>query len=101
MRAVGYFAPSPITAPDSLVDIELPRPSAKRRDLLVRSPRHRPWRADRRASRWARHERAGFCVFHHPHTADHLKEIVELIAPQGRLALIDTETEIVPHHSQK
>ena len=35
MRAVGYFAPGPITAPDSLVDIELPRPSAKGRDLLV------------------------------------------------------------------
>jgi NADPH:quinone reductase len=35
MRAVGYFAPGPITAPDSLVDIELPRPSAAGRDLLV------------------------------------------------------------------
>jgi NADPH2:quinone reductase len=35
MRAVGYFAPGPITAPDSLVDIELPRPSAIARDLLV------------------------------------------------------------------
>jgi NADPH:quinone reductase len=35
MRAVGYFAPSPITAPDSLMDIELPRPSATGRDLLV------------------------------------------------------------------
>jgi NADPH:quinone reductase len=35
MRAVGYFAPGPITAPDSLVDIELPRPSARGRDLLV------------------------------------------------------------------
>src|ERR1700720_4411495 len=35
MRAVGYFAPGPITAPDSLVDIELPRPSATGRDLLV------------------------------------------------------------------
>jgi pimeloyl-ACP methyl ester carboxylesterase len=35
MRAVGYFAPSPITAPDSLVDIEPPRPSATGRDLLV------------------------------------------------------------------
>ena len=35
MRAVGYFAPGPITAPDSLRDIELPRPSATGRDLLV------------------------------------------------------------------
>jgi NADPH:quinone reductase len=35
MRAVGYFAPGPITAPDSLRDIELPRPSASGRDLLV------------------------------------------------------------------
>src|ERR1700758_5696776 len=35
MRAVGYFAPGPIPAPDSLVDIELPRPSATGRDLLV------------------------------------------------------------------
>jgi NADPH:quinone reductase len=35
MRAVGYFAPGPITAPDSLVDIDLPRPSATGRDLLV------------------------------------------------------------------
>jgi NADPH:quinone reductase len=32
MRAVGYFAPGPITAPNSLMDIELPRPG---RDLLV------------------------------------------------------------------
>jgi NADPH:quinone reductase len=35
MRAVGYFAPGPITAPDSLRDIELPRPAAVGRDLLV------------------------------------------------------------------
>jgi len=35
MRAVGYFAPGPIAAPDSLRDIELPRPSATGRDLLV------------------------------------------------------------------
>ena len=35
MRAVGYFATGPITAPDSLVDIALPRPSATGRDLLV------------------------------------------------------------------
>ena len=31
MRAVGYFAPGP----NSLMDIELPRPSATGRDLLV------------------------------------------------------------------
>ena len=35
MRAVGYFAPGPVTAPNSLMDIELPRPSATGRDLLV------------------------------------------------------------------
>jgi zinc-binding alcohol dehydrogenase family protein len=35
MRAVGYFAPGPIAAPDSLVDIELPRPFATGLDLLV------------------------------------------------------------------
>ncbi len=35
MRAVGYFAPGPITSPNSLVDIELPRPSATGCDLLV------------------------------------------------------------------
>jgi len=35
MRAVGYFAPGPIAAPDSLRDIELPRPSATELDLLV------------------------------------------------------------------
>ena len=35
MRAVGYFAPGPIAASDSLRDIELPRPSAAGRDLLI------------------------------------------------------------------
>jgi len=35
MRAVGYFAPGPIAAAKSLVDVELPRPSAAGRDLLV------------------------------------------------------------------
>ena len=35
MRAVGYFTPGPVTAPNSLMDIELPRPSATGRDLLV------------------------------------------------------------------
>ena len=42
----------------------------------------------RRSQRWVR--RTGF-VFSTTHTADHLKEIVELIAPQGRLALINNE----------
>ena len=35
MRAVGYSTPGPITAPDSLCDVELPRPTAAGRDLLV------------------------------------------------------------------
>ncbi len=35
MRAVGYRAPGPIDAPDALVDIELPRPEPRPRDLLV------------------------------------------------------------------
>src|SRR5580765_6562661 len=35
MRAVGYFTPGPVTAPNSLMDIELPRPSATGLDLLV------------------------------------------------------------------
>jgi NADPH:quinone reductase len=35
MRAIGYRSPGPIDAPDSLVDIELPRPSPGPRDLLV------------------------------------------------------------------
>ena len=35
MRAVGYFTPGPVTAPNSLMDIELPRPPATGRDLLV------------------------------------------------------------------
>jgi NADPH2:quinone reductase len=35
MRAVGYYKPGPLAAPDSLVDIELPRPAATGRDLLV------------------------------------------------------------------
>ena len=36
---VGYFAPGPITAPDSLVDIELPRPSAAGAIFSGRGPR--------------------------------------------------------------
>jgi NADPH2:quinone reductase len=35
MKAVGYKAPSPIMHPDSLVDIDLPTPVARGRDLLV------------------------------------------------------------------
>jgi NADPH:quinone reductase len=35
MRAVGYQTPGPIAAAESLVDIELPRPTPGARDLLV------------------------------------------------------------------
>ncbi len=35
MRAIGYVTPGPITAADGLRDIELPRPAAAGRDLLV------------------------------------------------------------------
>ncbi|MFA5121853.1 zinc-binding alcohol dehydrogenase family protein [Zavarzinia sp.] len=35
MRAIGYRTPGPIEAAESLVDIELPRPAAAGRDLLV------------------------------------------------------------------
>ncbi|TIQ89862.1 MAG: zinc-binding alcohol dehydrogenase family protein, partial [Mesorhizobium sp.] len=35
MRAVGYQIPAPITDEASLVDIELPKPEPKGRDLLV------------------------------------------------------------------
>lgn len=35
MKAVGYRTPSPITAPEALVDIELPKPIATGRDILV------------------------------------------------------------------
>jgi zinc-binding alcohol dehydrogenase family protein len=35
MRAVGFNKPQPITAETSLLDIELPEPEAKGRDLLV------------------------------------------------------------------
>jgi hypothetical protein len=37
-RRVGYFAPGPITAPNSLMDIELPRPSAMGRRRLGSPP---------------------------------------------------------------
>lgn len=36
MKAVGYTRPLPVTDPDSLVDIELPLPELRPRDLLVR-----------------------------------------------------------------
>ncbi|RZS88201.1 zinc-binding alcohol dehydrogenase family protein [Phyllobacterium myrsinacearum] len=35
MRAVAYYEPQPITAETSLVDIDLPKPEAQGRDLLV------------------------------------------------------------------
>ena len=35
MRAVGYRTPSPITAPEALFDLDLPRPEPTGRDLLV------------------------------------------------------------------
>ena len=36
MKAIGYFQARPIDAEDALVDIELPTPSLRPRDLLVR-----------------------------------------------------------------
>lgn len=36
MKAVGYREPGPIDRPDALEDIDLPRPAATGRDLLVR-----------------------------------------------------------------
>ena len=35
MRAVGYTVPGPITAPEALIDLDLPVPAASGRDLLV------------------------------------------------------------------
>lgn len=35
MRAVGYQTPGPIAAPQSLADVDLPRPAPQGRDLLV------------------------------------------------------------------
>jgi NADPH2:quinone reductase len=35
MKAIGYKTPGPIERPDSLQDIELPRPKASGHDLLV------------------------------------------------------------------
>ncbi len=35
MKAVGYNTPSPITASDALVDIDLPKPSPEGHDILV------------------------------------------------------------------
>lgn len=36
MKAVGYCTPGSIDRPDSLVDLDLPAPTAGPRDLLVR-----------------------------------------------------------------
>src|SRR6202790_2503789 len=36
MKAIGYYRPLPIDAPDALVDLELPTPELRSRDLLVR-----------------------------------------------------------------
>ncbi len=36
MKAVGYHSPLPITAENSLIDLELPAPAPKPNDLLVR-----------------------------------------------------------------
>ena len=33
MKAIGYKTPSPISAADSFVDIELPKPEPKGRDI--------------------------------------------------------------------
>jgi hypothetical protein len=41
MKAVGYRTPLPIEDPQSLLDIEVPAPEAKGRDLLVEA---RPYR---------------------------------------------------------
>jgi NADPH:quinone reductase len=35
MKAIGYKTPSPIKAADSLIDIELPKPTPEGRDILV------------------------------------------------------------------
>jgi zinc-binding alcohol dehydrogenase family protein len=35
MKAVGYYQPLPITEPDSLLDLDLPEPTASGHDLLV------------------------------------------------------------------
>lgn len=35
MKAIGYQTPGPITRPDALQDIDLPRPQASGHDLLV------------------------------------------------------------------
>jgi NADPH:quinone reductase len=35
MKAVGYKTPLPITAPDSFIDIDLPKPSPEGQDILV------------------------------------------------------------------
>jgi NADPH2:quinone reductase len=35
MKAVGFTTPSPITTPNAMIDLELPKPTASGRDLLV------------------------------------------------------------------
>ena len=35
MKAIGFTRPLPIEAPDSLVELDLPRPEPRPRDLLV------------------------------------------------------------------
>ncbi|ADG09851.1 zinc-binding alcohol dehydrogenase family protein [Caulobacter segnis] len=35
MKAIGYRVPSPIDAPEALIDLDLPKPAATGRDLLV------------------------------------------------------------------
>jgi hypothetical protein len=36
MRAIGYYRPLPIDNADALVDLDLPAPALRPRDLLVR-----------------------------------------------------------------
>jgi hypothetical protein len=36
MKAIGFYRPLPIDAPDALVDLDLPAPELRSRDLLVR-----------------------------------------------------------------
>jgi len=35
MKAVGYYKYFPIDHPDSLIDVEIPKPSPEGRDILV------------------------------------------------------------------
>lgn len=36
MKAIGFFVPGPIDRPDALIELDLPKPELKPRDLLVR-----------------------------------------------------------------